>query len=383
MNKIYSIILAAVLSLCVFTSAFADDAHPWAGTYTLMKLDEGVNYHNEQAEAYGFTMVEQFTIKIEWCDTCYMVKEFLGFDLNKMDKGGIMLEVEDETYAYIPTKRYKINVYESFPEEDYYDEDSGETIHYNAYTVGLALWGQDGNSATPITLRKQSDGQIKINGFGLWLEGSTANPVCYYDACVPLNGGDPEESYNYEGYYKVTADWVMNMEEDVKWPETFVMAIENIQGYGCLTQFLGYDVMTPNWGAIYVDPDPKSSSGGLITIMDGFNVITTINGKKYYLTDYNSEAKSIKLSYNSKNDAVSIDYFNVYNYTDKTEAAYYLGCTAKKITKEEADELASSISLAESSAPASSAIYNLAGQRITSPQKGQFIIKDGKKYLVK
>lgn len=384
MKKFYSFILAAVLAFCGTTQALADDAHPWAGTYILEKVSVGFNYHNETAEAYGFVMKDTFDIVVEWVDTAYVVTRFWGCDLKEMRNGGIILNVENDTYATIPTNQYMINKYAENEAYTYVDEETGESYDIPASTVGLILWGVDGSSGTPITLVKQSDGQVKTRGFGLWLNtGSGVIPVCYYDDCAPLNGGDPEEAYDFAGYYKVNCDWVMNM-EDLEWPSEFVMEIQNISGYGCLMQFLGYDVATPNWGAIYVDPDAKLATASVITLMDGFNLIAKINGKSYYLVDYNSEAKSIKMSYDKMSDSVEIDYFNVYNKTDKTESAFYCGCKAVKISKEEADELATSISTFQPiQATTPSAIYNLNGQRITKPAAGTMYIQGGKKYLMK
>jgi len=382
MKKFYAFILTAVLSFCGTTQALADDAHPWAGTYTLMKAEEGLYYEGNAAEAYGFEFKDTISITIEWCDSVYMVTNFIGFDLKNMKNGGIKLNVEDDKYATIPTNQYQINVYKHFDEDSYVDETTGDTITVPAADYGLVLWGQDGASYTPITLIKQTDGQIKTPGFGLWFStGSGVSPVCYYDTCVPLNGGDEEKAYDFKGYYKYTASFAWNMEE-TKWPETFVMEVcaDNIGGY--INQFLGYDVGSLNYGAIYCDPDPKNPSQANITVMDGFNLICKINGVKYSLRDGYSDFGPIKLSYNEKNDNVDVDYFNVWNNSTKSEACYYLGGTAVKISAEEAAALAADIKAPTATTAAPSAIYNLNGQRISKPARGIYV-KDGKKFIIK
>lgn len=396
MKKIYFFILAAMLMIAGTANAQKDAEHPWAGTYTLKDVDEEP-YQYVSEDAYQYIeekLPETFEVTIVWNAELnkYLVTKFYNWEVNNRAEGGIELKVVDDKYAQIITTG---SIYHKFtvldPDTvvtDIENEDgtiTKDTTYYKETVVGLDLC--DGtnmmNGKEPVEVFMNSDGQISLGAFKVIFRSREGQGYyAWSDGATPLNGGDIKEKHNYAGYYKVTADYVWNM-EDVQWPETFVMEIAEDEWGVYLAQFVGYDVATPNFNAIYVDNDTKNPANAMISLMDGFNNIVTIDGVTYSLVDGTSAAANIKLTYSDKDNTVGIDYFNIKNNSTGAESAYYFGGTATPISKEEADALAASVSTVKAATPASAAMYNLNGQRISAPQKGQLIITNGKKYLVK
>lgn len=395
MKNIYFFLLAALFMVAGTANAQKDAAHPWAGNYTLMITEEEpYQYLPESAAEWIKEVPTTFEVTIEWNaeQEKYLVTKFYNFEVNNLSAGGLEFKVTDDKFAQIIPSGTKFHKFTTLEPDTVVTEEELEdgtvvkdTTYYGNTVVGLDLC--DGGTLmygkNPIDVIMNSDGQISLGGFKIiYGDREGQGFFIWTDGATPLNGGDVQEKHNYTGYYKVTADWVMNIEE-VEWPETFVMEIAEDEYGAYLAQFVGYDVATPNFNAIYVDNDKKNPANGVISIMDGFNSITTINGVTYSLCDYDTKPTSIKLTYNEKSNTVSVDYFNIRNNSTGEAAAYYLGATATPISKEEADALATSVSSVKVATPASAAMYNLNGQRVIAPQKGQIIITNGKKYLVK
>ncbi len=386
-------ILAAVLSLCCATQAFADDEHPWAGTYTLMLVDDSpYSYLPESADQWITSVPDTFEVVIEWKADAnkYLVTKFFNYEVNNNASGGIEFKVIDEKYAQIipfGTKFHKFGIQEADTVYSEYEDEDGQivkdTTYYRETVVGLELSDgtNDMHGKEPIDVKKNSDGQISISAFKVIYGDRESNGFFIWsDGATPLNGGDTaDEKHDFTGYYKFTCDWNPFLMDDVVWPSSFLMEIATDEWGSFLAQFLGYDVATPNYNAIYVDPDKKNGMNGQITVMDGFNTIAEINGKHYQLRDGFSADGPIKLTYNEKDGSVTIDYFNVWCVEDQAESAYYFGGTATPITAEEA----AAIKAPAKEATSDSAIYDLTGRRIAAPVKGQIYIQDGKKLIKK
>lgn len=385
MKKIYSFILAAILMIAGSAQALADDAHPWAGTYTLMVTEETyINTGDSIANLYNITCPDTFKIKIEWADTCYCITEFMGYDLHNMKDGGIRFTLSDDNNATFNPSGY---VMKSLKEEVKADTTivDGDTIITPADYDRVVLWGP-GSSTASISLERQSDGQIAISEFCLATSSAVGGSIYagWYGRCVPLNGGDVKEQYDWVGYYKVTADYVWPMVDDMTFPETFIMEIKKDDWNNLyVNQFAGYDTGTPNYNALYVNPNSKD--GDKATIDNSmFNVLTTLDATTYtnlVLLDGFGGQDGIALTHNS-DETISIGYFNIGKsefFATPESVCYYLGATAVKISEEEA----ASISAPKATAASSSVMYNVSGQRIAAPRKGQIFIQNGRKYLAK
>lgn len=394
MKKLYTLLLLAVLSFCGAAQAFADDEHPWAGTYTLMLVDDVPYHYMPDEAAHWITAIpDTFEVTISWNEDAnkYLVTKFYNYEVNNLSAGGLEFKVIDEKNAQIIPTGTKFHKFEVLPADtiygEYEDEDGQmvkDTTYYSETVVGLEL--SDGtnymHSYNPIEVRKNSDGQISLGAFKVLFSERIASGIFVWsDGATPLNGGDVIENvqHDFTGFYKVTADFLFAMDE-VKWPETFVMEIATDEWGSYLAQFLGYDVATPNFNAIYVDPDKKNGNNGQITISDGFNTIASIGGKTYKLLDGTSADGPIKLSYNEKDGSVTIDYFNILCVEDQMESAYYLGCTATPITAEEAAAIKNPEMASQKNA---SPIFNLRGQRVSAPTAPGIYIINNKKVLVK
>lgn len=395
MKHFYSLLLFAVLSFWGSAQAFADDEHPWAGTYTLMLVDD-VPYHYlpDEAAQWITATPDTFEVTIAWNAEAnkYLVTKFYNYEVNNIAAGGLEFKVIDEKNAQIIPSAYKFHKFTVLPAdtlyEEYEDEDGvmvKDTTYYSETVVGLQLC--DGGNMMyglePIDVRKNSDGQISISsGFKvIYGDRSTNGFVVWTDGATPLNGGDEIEfvQHDFTGFYKVTADMQFAMDE-MKWPDTFVMEIATDEWGSYLAQFLGYDVATPNFNAIYVDPDKKNGNKGQITLMDGFNTIAEIDGKTYQLLDGTSTTGPIKLTYHEDSNTLEIDYFNIWSVADQMESSYYLGCTATPITADEAAAIKNpSIIIAKEA----NAVYNLRGQRIAKPTAPGVYVINGKKVIVK
>lgn len=392
MKKLYTLFLLAVLSFCGAAQAFADDEHPWAGTYTLMLVDnEPYHYLPDEAAQWITAIPDTFEVTIAWNADAnkYLVTKFYNYEVNNLAAGGLDLKVIDDKYAQIlltGTKFHKFTVLPADTVIEQYEDEDGQivvdTVAYRETVVGLQL--TDGTSmmygTAPIEVKKNSDGQISIGGFKIIYSDRTVNGFfAWTDGATPLNGGDVFESHDFTGFYKVTADMQFAM-DDMKWPDTFVMEIATDEWGSYLAQFLGYDVATPNFNAIYVDPDKKNGNNGQITVMNGFNTIVSIDGKTYQLLDGFSADGPIKLSYNEKDGSVTIDYFNVWCVEDQAASSYYLGCTATPISAEEAAAIKKTeLTMRKES----NAVYNLRGQRISAPTAPGIYIINNKKVVVK
>ena len=384
MKKLYTLLVAATLMAAGTVQAMADETHPWAGTYTLMvSEDTYLNTSDSIAALYGITYPDTFDITIEWVGEEYRITKFMSYDLKDMANGGVLFTATDDKYGTITTKSYVLKYYKDIP-ADTTIVGTDTTIVARDYDA-LVLWG-DGSSNLPVSVEKQSDGQISIGGFCL----STASigrggttPSGWYYPCTPLNGGDVKETYDWVGYYKVTASFVYAMDGG-NYPETFLMEIkEDDWGNLYVAQFAGYETGEINWNALYVVPNDKD--GDKATIDNSFfNTLVTLDAETYtnlVLLDSFGAQEGIALTHNGTDETISIDYFNIGKqelFGTPETVCYYLGATAVKITEEEADAISAPEA---SSAIAPTGTYNLSGQSISAPRKGQIIIRDGKKTL--
>ncbi len=138
------------------------------------------------------------------------------------------------------------------------------------------------------------------------------------------------------------------------YPEEFVITVKKdaFDNY-YITRFMGHDTDLLNLSAL--------------VLLDGYGQ----NGK-------------VQITHND-DDSFDIDYFDLATFgfadTEATVVCYYLGATAVKITEDEANEFETGIDGIKVTEHASDAVYNLAGQRIQSPVRGQIYIQNGKKFI--
>lgn len=172
------------------------------------------------------------------------------------------------------------------------------------------------------------------------------------------------------------------------YPEEFVIAVKKdaFDNY-YITRFMGHDTYLLNLSAFYVTPDEENGSIAYIECAQYMNQIKLADGTTYtylVLLDGYGQNGKVQITHND-DDSFDIDYFDLatFGFAD-TEAAvvcYYLGATAVKITEDEANEFKTGIDGIKVAEHASDAVYNLAGQRIQSPVRGQIYIQNGKKFI--
>lgn len=416
MNKFYSFFAAAALLVLGTFSAYADDAHPWAGTFTLMCSDDApylyyTNYETGEDDfsciKYGYEPKAEFNVTITWMEEegIYKVTNFFGFDCDA--NGGYELKIVDEKNAQIILPEDRSMYYHTFdtiPADTTYEtleDGSADTIVSGPYIVGLKLWDGSGSfpGFEPIDVHMNSDGQISLGGFKvMWYspEGKQI-PSVWFTGAVPLNGGDePEEvvEHDWKGIYRMDVNMDMNMSLDGnEYPLSGVFEVGD-DGFGnfVVTKFLSYDTKAANalTGGIYISQSKKKDNTGSIDCDAFMNFLQTDETGFAGLALYDGFGNNggIEIVYKEATNTIEMDYFNIGQFDGAAAelACAYFGAVCTPITEEEALAITS----VKSFQPAEKQIFNANGVRLSEPQKGINIIReviDGKvvtrKVLVK
>lgn len=409
MKKIYYLLLTAVLFIQSGMNAFADEEHPWAGTFTLMCSDDAPYiYLGDETDPYscakyGYQPTDTFQVTISWNEATnsYLVTNFYGYDTKDLEAGGFELSVIDEKNAQIilpEIRNLTYYIFDTIPADTTYTENEDGTIdttYVAEVNVGLRLYG--GGSSfpdfTPIDVYLNSDGQISLGGFKvIWVSPSGGTiPSIWFDGATPLNGGDePEEVvvHDWAGTYMMTLDYFYKMDEESAFevPNEGILEIGD-DGFGnyVVTKFLDFDTAAANafTGGIYITPNKKNGNKATIDVSQYMNFLQTTDDfgmAGYALLDaYSTNDYGIDLEYNESDNSITIGTFYIVN-TAEDNAIVGLAFGATAVPYDE-----TSIKNVENTTTSvdSNIMYNVAGQRIQTPSKGHIYIKGSKKYLAK
>jgi len=401
MKQIYTMLLATVLVALGNLSAHADEAHPWAGTFTLKCADDAPYIYYTDYETgedkyscikYGYEPKAEFNVTITWTEEeGYKLTNIYGYECDA--NGGYSISVTDEKHALVilPEDRdVYFHTFDTIPADTtitILEDGTKDTTIVAAVTVGLKLW--DGSNSfpgfEPIELYMNSDGQISMGGFKvIWVSPQGQNvPSTWFSECVPLNGGDePEEvvAHDWTGIYRMDVAYDMNMPMDGnEYPTSGIFQVAD-DGFGnyVVTQFLSYDTQAANAlsGGIYITQSQKKSNTATIDCSSYMNFIqpdeTGFAGM--VLLDAVGSNGGIEIKYDEATNTINMDYFYFGQFDGASNelTCAYFGATCTPVTAEEAQAVTS----IRTAAPTAKQIYSVGGARLAAPQKGINIIRE-------
>lgn len=403
MKNFYYFILVAMLMVTSTASAQKDTEHPWAGSYTVMLIDdEPMHYLPETAAEWITSVPDTFEVAIEWNaeQGKYLVTKFYNYTTNNIEDGGLELKVIDEKKAQIIPVKGCYHKFTMLPAEQVITEkvnDDGkvvkDTADYSETVIGLELCdgGSSMYSYEPIEVTMNSDGQISIDAFKIlyqYREGT--GWFVWTDGATPLNGGDEKEDvvpYDWTGYYWITVDpFSIFALDGNEYPTEGAMEIaKDASGNFIVTKFLGYDTASANafTGGIYLTPSTKKANVATIDCSEYMNILNTTDDlgmSGLVLCDAMGGNGSINIEIDESTNTVSIDVFYLVNWDGMTatseQAAMYFMADALKGD-------ATAVKTPAIASTPSTEMYDLTGRRITAPRKGQFVIANGKKHICK
>ena len=207
-------------------------AFDWAGVYNVKAGDLYV------ADAAGIEWPTEFQFEVTYYETSdiYCVTSVFGYDINAINYGGLMLTpAEDGKSAEIKTG--------------------------NLYSLGGGNFMKilDMNlTSSPIKMTVNEDGTMSIMGLSVatGAYGSNENSLnAYYSSLVitkeVVEDEEEEEApaFSWMGQHVVKAAKVDSYDGG-EWPAEFTMTVSDVNGTILVTEFLGNDVKSLNYGGI-------------------------------------------------------------------------------------------------------------------------------------
>lgn len=408
MKKLYFFLLAAMLMVAGSAFAQKDAEHPWAGTYTLMLVDdEPYHYLPESAEAWNVLTPDTFEVTIEWKQDLnkYLITNFYSLPVNNIPEGGIELKVIDETTAEIILTKQKYHSYGVTPADTVYEEYTDEngvtaidTIYYSETVVGLTL--TDGSSimygTEPIKVFMNKDGQISIDAFKvIFGDNMSQGFFVWSDGACPLNGGDEPvdvEPRDWTGWYWMDAGvfGAYALDGNTYPAEGAFEIAKDEWGNYIVTKFMGYDTAEANAfmsGGIYITTSKKNANKATIDCEAYMNLLQADASGMAGLALYDAMVGngSIEMVFDEATQTITFDIFTLGTVDvmgQVTENCVYYSTTA---TLGDPTSLQSVIAT-----PSQKQLYSVGGARVATPQKGVNIlreVRDGKvvtrKFVVK
>ncbi len=278
----------------------------WAGTWTV-KATENVAMASAE-----FEMVVTYNESAD----IYLITNFLGNDVTSLNYGGILLTPSaDGKTAEIKTGTYLKTITPGVEYSVLYDSNM---------------------TANPINVTVNADGTLSISDFSVATNGygspaTDAKISAYYvsvTASKPSEGG--EEPFDWIG------TWTVKATENVAMASAefeMVVTYNEAAGIYLITNFLGNDVTSLNYGGILLTPSADNKTAEIKT---GTYLKTITPGVEYsVLYDSSVSANPIKVTVNA-DGTLSISDFSVATngygspVADAKISAYYVNVTASK-----------------------------------------------------
>lgn len=394
MKKLYFFLLAAMMMFAGNVMAQKDAEHPWAGTFTLMLVDDQpYHYIPEEAAAWNVATPDTFEVVIEWNANLnqYRVTKFYDLTTDALTDGSFELKVIDEKTAQIILVKEGFHTYGVQPAETVTDED-GETHDYPEYKVSAFLTDGSNNawSYEPVTVTMNSDGQISIDAFKvLYRDRSGMGWIVWTDGAVPLNGGDEPvavEPRDWTGWYWMTvpAYYSMSMDGNTYPQEGAFEISKDDDGNFIVTKFLGYDTATANAfsGGIYLTPDKKKVNKATIDCEQYMNILRADDAmgmSGLVLADGAGENGPIVIEWDEDTQTITFDMFyfltwNALSGEAPTESAMYFAASAVKGDP-------NAVTAVKNQETTDETTYDFTGRPATKLLKNRLYLKKGQKFL--
>ena len=202
----------------------------WAGVYNVKAADLYV------ADSAGIEWPMEFQFKVTYYETSnvYCVTEVFGLDINSINYGGLLFTpAEDGKSAEINT---------------------GNLVSLGGGNFMKIL---DMNLTTsPIVMTVNEDGTMSVMGLSVatGAYGSNENTLnAFYSSLVvtkeAAEGEEEAPAFSWVGQHTVKAGKV-DVYDSLQYPAEFTMTVSDLNGYICVTEFLGNDVSSLNYGGI-------------------------------------------------------------------------------------------------------------------------------------
>ena len=329
-----------------------ENAFDWAGKYTLTAA---------KVEAWdNGSYPSEFNVTIEYNADwqMYLLTEFMDTNIADLNQGGILLT----------------------PAQD------GKTATLDPGLLASVGNGdfmklRDANGQpSPLTLTVNDDGTVSIDDFalmkGAWdsEEGNSAM-ASYFDVTASKEGQEggstPEESFDWTGEYTLSATAMING-ETAPLETTFTVIFDATYNMYLVTEILGYDVATVNYGGMLLE---IAEDGKSATLEAGY--LSYTQDEVLELRDMNLQKSPITLTLND-DGTVSFDNFcsaSIDAENKATLVGYYQDAVAAK--------KGDSSGIENVTTENATAIYDLSGRRVKEITSNGIYIINGKKHLVK
>ena len=296
-------------------------AFDWAGVYNV-KADEPYI-----ADAAGIEWPTEFQFEVTYYETSniYCITSVFGYDVNSINYGGLM---------FTPAE----------------DGKSAEIKTGNLYSLGGGNFMKilDMNlTSSPIVMTVNEDGSMSIIGLSVatGASGSNENALnAYYSSLVVTKEAAEEEApeapaFSWIGQHTVKAGKVDSYDGN-EYPAEFTMTVSDLDGYICVTEFLGNNVGPMNYGGIAftIADDGKSAEMKAGSYVGG--------GYPEYLKLYDMNASTSPIVFTLNEDgSVSVSNFFIkhlvydenYNATESA-AVYYQNVTIPAVGGDDTEE---------------------------------------------
>ena len=296
-------------------------AFDWAGVYNVKAGDLFVQ------NAAGIEWPTEFQFEVTYYETSnvYCVTSVFGYDISEINYGGLMFT----------------------PAED------GKSVSIN--TGNLASLG-GGNfmkildmnlTSSPIVMTVNEDGSMSIMGLSVatGAYGSNENALnAYYSSLTVTKEAAEEEApeapaFSWFGQHTVKAGKVDSYDGN-EYPAEFTMTVSDLNGYICVTEFLGNDVGPINYGGIAF----TIAEDGMSAEMKAGSYVG--GGYPEYLKLYDMNASTSPIVFTLNEDgSVSVSNFfikhlkyNEDNSSSETAAVYYQNVTIPAVGGEDEPE---------------------------------------------
>ena len=224
-------VLNAYYSNLVITKEAAEEEVPafsWMGQH-VVKAGKVDSYDGNEWPA-------EFTMTVSDVNGSILVTEFLGNDVSAINYGGILFTIaEDGKSAEMKTGSFV----------------GGAMPEY------LKLYDMNAQTS-PIVFTLNDDGSVSVSNFFIKhlkydenYNPSESGAAYYQNVTIPAAGGDVEEEepFSWFGQYTAKAGKVDSYDGN-EYPAEFTMTVSDVNGSILVTEFLGNDVSSINYGGI-------------------------------------------------------------------------------------------------------------------------------------
>jgi hypothetical protein len=231
----------------------------------------------------------------------------------------------------------------------------------------------------PLTLTVNEDGTISIDDFalmkGAWDSEEGNSAMASYNEVTASKAGEeggstPEQTFDWTGEYTLSATAMING-ETAPLETDFTVVYDATYNMYLVTEFLGYDVLTANYGGLLLE---IAEDGKSATLEAGYLAYT--QDEVLELRDMNLQKSPITLTLNN-DGTVSFDNFcsaSIDAGNNVTLVGYYQDVVAVKKNESGIENVVTENE---------TVIYDLSGRRVKAITNAGIYIINGQKHIIR